>query len=78
MLNVVICTMNAGLVGYYNPFPADSFKKYEINIYPKMCILMYFKNQSDQLRIKSQIFDLFTKSSSGYKKTKTNKKRCYS
>ena len=27
MLNVVICTMNAGLVGYYNPFPADSFKK---------------------------------------------------
>ena len=83
MLNVVICTMNAGLVGYDNPFPADSFKKYKINIYPKMCILMYFKIQSDQLRItrnalKSQIFDLFTKSSSGYKKTKTNKKRCYS
>ena len=37
-----------------------------------MCILMYFKNQSDQPRItrnvlKSQIFDLFTKSSSGHK-----------
>ena len=38
-----------------------------------MCILMYFKIQSDQPRItrnalKSQIFDLFTKSSSGYKR----------
>ena len=37
-----------------------------------MCILMYFKIQSDQLRItqnalKSQIFDLFAKSSSGHK-----------
>ena len=37
-----------------------------------MCILMYFKIQSEQPRItrnalKSQIFDLFTKSSSGYK-----------
>ena len=37
-----------------------------------MCILMYFKIQSDQLGItrnalKSQIFDLFTKSSSGNK-----------
>ena len=36
-----------------------------------MCILMYFKVQSDQPRItrnaiKSQIFDLFTKSSSGH------------
>ena len=36
-----------------------------------MYILMHFKIQSDQLRItpnalKSQIFDLFTKSSSGY------------
>ena len=39
---------------------------------PKMWILMYFEIQSDQLRItqnalKSQIFDLFTKSSSGHK-----------
>ena len=37
-----------------------------------MCILMYFKIQSDQLRITrnafiSQIFDLFSKSSSGNK-----------
>ena len=36
-----------------------------------MCISMYFKIQSDQLRItpntlKSQIFELFTKSSSGF------------
>ena len=36
-----------------------------------MCILMYFEVQSDQPRItrnaiKSQIFDLFTKSSSGH------------
>ena len=57
---------------YQNPFPADSFKKCNIKNNPNMCILMYFKIQSDQLRItqnalKSQIFDLFTKSSSGYK-----------
>ena len=37
-----------------------------------MCILMYFKIQNDLSRInrkafKSQIFDLFTKSSSGHK-----------
>ena len=37
-----------------------------------MCILIYFKTQSDQPRItwnalKSQIFDLFTKSSSVHK-----------
>ena len=37
-----------------------------------MCILMYFKIQCDQPRItrnalKSQIFDLFNKSSSGHK-----------
>ena len=25
------------------PFPADSFKKYEIKSNPNMCILMYFK-----------------------------------
>ena len=36
-----------------------------------MCVLMYFKIQSDQPRItqnalKSQIFDLFTKSLSGH------------
>ena len=55
-----------------NSFPADSFKKYKIKANPKMSILMYFKIQSDQTRItqnflKSQIFDLFTKSSSGHK-----------
>ena len=31
-------------------FPADSFKKYKIKTNPKMCILMYFKIQSDQPR----------------------------
>ena len=38
----------------------------KIKINPNMCILMYFKIQSDQTRItrnslKSRIFDLFTK-----------------
>ena len=38
---------------------------------PNMCILMYFKIQSDQPKItqnalKSRIFDSFTKPSSGY------------
>ena len=38
-----------------------------------MCILMHFKIQSDRPRmtrnvLKSQIFDLFSKSSSGHKK----------
>ena len=54
------------------PFPADIFKKYKIKTNPNMCILIYFKIQSDQPRItrhalKSQILDLFTKSSSGHK-----------
>ena len=31
-----------------DPFPADSFKKYKIKTNPNMCILMYFKIQSDQ------------------------------
>ena len=52
-------------------FPADSFKKYKIRTNPNMCILMYTEIQSDQTRItrnalKSQIFDSFTKSSSGH------------
>ena len=34
-----------------NPFPGDSFKKYKIKTNPNMCILMYFKLQSDQPRI---------------------------
>ena len=39
-----------------------------------MCVLMYFKIQSDQPRktrnaLKSQIFDLFTKSSSGHEQS---------
>ena len=55
-----------------NPFPADSFKKHKIKTNPNMCTLMYFKIQSDQPRVtrnalKSHIFDLFTKSSSGHK-----------
>ena len=55
-----------------NLFPVDSFKRYKIKTNSKMCILMYFKIQSDQLRItqnalKSQVFDLFTKSSSEHK-----------
>ena len=57
---------------YLQSFPASSFKKHKIKTNPKMCILMCFKIQSDQPRIKrnalkSQIFDLFAKSSSGYK-----------
>ena len=54
-------------------FPAGNFKKYKMKTNPNMCTLMYFKTQpSDQPRItrnalKSQIFDLFTKSSSGNK-----------
>ena len=53
-------------------FTADSFKKYKIKTNPKMCILTYFEIQSDQpgitrIPLKSQIFDLFTKSSSGHK-----------
>ena len=44
---------------------------YKIKTNLKMCVLMYFKIQSDQPRItqnalKSQIFDLFTKSLSGH------------
>ena len=40
--------------------------KYKIKTNPNMCILMYFKIQSDQPRItrnalKGKIFDLFTK-----------------
>ena len=47
-----------------------------------MCILMYFKIQSDQPRItrsalKSQIFDLFTKSSSGHKENLSLKTHYY-
>ena len=47
------------------PFSANSFKKYKVKTNLNMCILMYFKIQSDQSRItrnvlKSQIFDLFT------------------
>ena len=54
------------------PFPVNSFKKYKIKTNLKMCILIYFKIQSDQPRItqnvlKSQIFDLFTKLLSGHK-----------
>ena len=56
-----------------NFFPANSFKKYIIKANLKMCIfLMYFKIQSGQPIItksylKSQIFDLFTKSSLWHK-----------
>ena len=47
-----------------------------------MYILMYFKTQSDQPRItrsalKSQIFDLFTKSSSGHKENFSLKTHYY-
>lgn len=31
-----------------DPFAADSFKKHKIKTHPNMCILMYFKTQSDQ------------------------------
>ena len=46
----------------------DFFQKYNIKTHPNMCMLMYFKIQSDQTRImrnalRSQIFYLFTKSS---------------
>ena len=41
---------------YHNPFPADSFKKYKIKTNLNMCILMYFKIQSDQARITRNAF----------------------
>ena len=35
----------------FNTFPANSFKKYKIKTNLKMCMLMYFKIQSDQPRL---------------------------
>ena len=63
-------------------FPAKSFKKYKVKTNPNMCILMYFKIQRDHPRItrkalKSQILDLFTKSSSGQKQNFSLKRHYY-
>ena len=42
-----------------NSLPVDSLRKYKIKTNPKMCILMYFKIQSDQPRITQSAFKKF-------------------
>ena len=39
-----------------NSLPVDSFGKYEVITNLEMCILMYFKIQSDQARITQSAF----------------------